>query len=235
MLHVRLLLLTLALLLSSLILSAQNYKTDRIRKAVQVLDLHVEGDSLMPEETVLLKIKDGRKICLRTNSMGEVEHIGIPLFNDVMRILQPSPVYDFLEYANYVGNYYGTPKSYVVEQLKQGKDVLLEIEIQGAMQVKKLMPEALTIFVMPPSANTLKDRLVGRGTEKKEVIEARLGRAVEESQGIENYDYILVNDDLEESTKRLNELISLAHDASFRNYNFINKIREELKVFRKEI
>ena len=142
---------------------------------------------------------------------------------------------DFLEYANYVGNYYGTPKSYVVEQLKQGKDVLLEIEIQGAMQVKKLMPEALTIFVMPPSANTLKDRLVGRGTEKKEVIEARLGRAVEESQGIENYDYILVNDDLEESTKRLNELISLAHDASFRNYNFINKIREELKVFRKEI
>jgi guanylate kinase len=142
---------------------------------------------------------------------------------------------DFLEYANYVGNYYGTPKSYVVEQLKQGKDVLLEIEIQGAMQVKKLMPEALTIFVMPPSADTLKDRLVGRGTEKKEVIEARLGRAVEESQGIENYDYILVNDDLEESTKRLNELISLAHDASFRNYNFINKIREELKVFRKEI
>ena len=142
---------------------------------------------------------------------------------------------DFLEYANYVGNYYGTPKSYVVEQLKQGKDVLLEIEIQGAMQVKKLMPEALTIFVMPPSADTLKDRLVGRGTEKKEVIEARLGRAVEESQGIENYDYILVNDDLEESTKRLNELISLAHDASFRNYNFINKIIEELKVFRKEI
>ena len=129
MLHVRLLLLTLALLLSSLILSAQNYKTDRIRKAVQVLDLHVEGDSLMPEETVLLKIKDGRKICLRTNSMGEVEHIGIPLFNDVMRILQPSPVYDFLEYAVLNWKYKVSPNRLYLSSLifkKGGWDTLLK-------------------------------------------------------------------------------------------------------------
>lgn len=79
--------------------NAQSYKTDRLRKAADVLELHVPCDSLMPEETIELKAKDGRIVALRTDPMGEIEHVGAPLFNDIMRVLQPSPVYDFLEYA----------------------------------------------------------------------------------------------------------------------------------------
>ena len=91
------LLLTLAIACPNL--SAQNYKADRFRKAVEVLGLQIAPDSLMPDTTVLMQSKDGRDVCLRTDPMGEVEHVGIPLFNDMLRLLQPSPVYDFLEYA----------------------------------------------------------------------------------------------------------------------------------------
>ena len=138
---------------------------------------------------------------------------------------------ELLEYAQYVGNYYGTPRRYVEEQLNNGKDVLLEIEIQGAMQIKEIMPDAMTIFVMPPDAKTLKERLVGRGTESMEVIDERLKRAVVESQGIEKYDNILVNDDLEESVKELHSIIRASHNSSFRNIDFIKEIREDIKVF----
>ena len=138
---------------------------------------------------------------------------------------------ELLEYAKYVDNYYGTPRKYVEEMLENGKDVLLEIEIQGARQVKKLMPEALTIFVMPPSAATLKQRLVGRNTESSDVINERLKRAVIESQGIEEYDCILVNDNLEKSVERLNDIIQSSHNQSFRNMNFIEKIRKDVNIF----
>lgn len=138
---------------------------------------------------------------------------------------------ELLEYAKYVDNYYGTPRKYVEEQLENGKDVLLEIELQGAMKVKKLMPEALTIFVMPPDAITLKERLVGRGTETPEIIDARLKRAVEESEDIEKYDSILVNDDLNESVVKLNEIIQAGHNSSYRNLEFIKMIREDIKIF----
>lgn len=138
---------------------------------------------------------------------------------------------ELLEYAKYVDNYYGTPRKYVEEMLESGKDVLLEIEIQGARQVKKLMPEALTIFVMPPSAETLKQRLIGRNTESSDVIEERLKRATVEAQGIEEYDCILVNDDLDKSVEKLNDIIQASHNQSFRNINFIKKIREDVNVF----
>lgn len=140
---------------------------------------------------------------------------------------------EFLEYARYVDNYYGTPVKYVEEQLEAGKDVLLEIEVQGAMQVKEKVPQALTIFVMPPNAETLRERLIGRGTETKEVIEARLKRAVEESRDIEKYDTILVNDVLEYSIDELHQLISAGHNSSFRNIEFINEIKEDVKIFSK--
>ncbi len=138
---------------------------------------------------------------------------------------------ELLEYAKYVDNYYGTPRKYVEEMLESGKDVLLEIEIQGARQVKKLMPEALTIFVMPPSAETLKQRLIGRNTESSDVIDERLKRATVEAQGIEEYDCILVNDDLDKSVEKLNDIIQASHNQSFRNINFIKKIREDVNVF----
>lgn len=138
---------------------------------------------------------------------------------------------ELLEYACYVNNYYGTPKKYVEDMLEQGKDVLLEIEIQGAMKVKELMPEALTIFIMPPTAMTLKERLVGRNTETIDVINARLNRAVEESTGIEQYDCVLVNDQIEESVTALHQLIQAEHCRTFRNKEFINDIRKDLRVF----
>ena len=100
----------------------------------------------------------------------------------------------FIEYAQYCENYYGTPKNYVAQQLEAGKDVILEIEIQGAMKVKEQFPDAVLLFVMPPSISVLHQRLVGRGTETEEVIMARLQRAEEEAVGIEEYDYIIVNE-----------------------------------------
>ncbi|MCM1267403.1 MAG: guanylate kinase [Bacteroidales bacterium] len=133
-----------------------------------------------------------------------------------------------IEYAQYCGNYYGTPRDYVEKQMAQGRDVILEIEIQGALAVRKQYPDAVLLFVMPPSAEELRRRLSGRGTETAEVIDKRLRRAAEEAQGIEEYDYILINDDLETCVKELHAVIDAAHHAPCRNEAFIEKIRREL-------
>lgn len=139
----------------------------------------------------------------------------------------------FIEYARYVNNYYGTPKQYVFDKIEAGKDVILEIEIQGALQVKKRFPETLLLFVTPPDAVTLKNRLVGRGTEDEKTIDLRLARASEESCGIEEYDYIVVNDDLEECVLRMHSIIQNEKCRTFRNISFINEIRDGLKKFAK--
>lgn len=135
-----------------------------------------------------------------------------------------------IEYASYCGNYYGTPREYVEEQLSSGRDVILEIEIQGALKIKEKFPTALLLFVMPPSAGELKKRLVGRGTETAEVIGKRMLRAVEEAEGIEKYDYIVINDKLEDCTKELHSIVMAAHNAPFRNEEFIENMRQELKA-----
>lgn len=136
---------------------------------------------------------------------------------------------ELIEYANYVGNYYGTPKAYVEEQLASGKDVILEIEIQGALKVKEQFPETLLLFVTPPSAKILKDRLVGRGTETMEVVEQRMRRAAEEAEGILSYDYILVNDDLQTCVQQMHNIIQGEHYRTMRNAEFIRQIENELK------
>ena len=136
---------------------------------------------------------------------------------------------ELIEYARYVSHYYGTPKEYVLSQMEQGKDVLLEIEIQGALKVKERFPEAILIFVMPPSAEELKRRLVGRGTESMEVINARLRRAVEEAEGMESYDYILINDEIDACVERLHQMIMTQHGRVSNNMAFLSQIREELK------
>ncbi len=133
-----------------------------------------------------------------------------------------------IEHAGYVDHYYGTPRKFVEDNLNSGKDVILEIEIQGALQIKEQYPDAVLIFVMPPSASELRERLTGRGTEKEDVIKKRLKRASEESVGIENYDYIVINDDLDECVRRVNEIIESAHMAPSRNLDFIEVIRKEL-------
>ena len=147
-----------------------------------------------------------------------------------------------IEYAQYVGNYYGTPKEYVQQQLDLGKNVILEIEIQGALKIKEKFPDTVLMFVTAPNANELKNRLVGRGTETPEVIAARLSRACEESKGMEKYDYVVINDTIENGISLIDRLIcdersgnkenNRAHRVSA-NIDFINKMREELSGFSK--
>lgn len=136
-----------------------------------------------------------------------------------------------VEYASYCDHYYGTPREYVEKQLEKGKDVILEIEIQGALKIKKQFPTALLMFVMPPSAEELKKRLEGRGTETPEVIAKRLRRAAEEAEGIENYDFIVINDRLEECVEEMHKLILAAHETPERNKDFIREMRKELEAF----
>ncbi|MDE6977785.1 MAG: guanylate kinase [Lachnospiraceae bacterium] len=138
-----------------------------------------------------------------------------------------------IEHASYCGNYYGTPREYVRRQLEKGKDVILEIEIQGALKIKEKFPTALLLFVMPPNAAELKKRLEGRGTETPEVIEKRLERASEEAEGIENYDYIVINDRLEECVEEMHGLILAAHRTPERNGELIREMRKELEAFAK--
>lgn len=134
-----------------------------------------------------------------------------------------------IEYASYCGNYYGTPKAYVEEQLEAGKNVILEIEIQGALKVKEKFPQSLLIFLTPPSVGELRRRLQGRGTEEAGVIARRLARAAEESEGVEAYDYIVVNDKLEECVEEVHRLVDASRRAPIRREAFIREIREELK------
>ena len=136
---------------------------------------------------------------------------------------------ELVEYAKYVGNYYGTPKAFVEKKLQEGKDVLLEIEIQGALKIKKKFPDALLIFITPPSAEELRSRLVGRGTETLDVVNQRLTRAITESEGVEAYDYILINDDIDTCTEKLHNLIQTAHERASQHMDIIEEIREDLR------
>jgi len=133
-----------------------------------------------------------------------------------------------LEHAEYQGNYYGTPKEYVEQQLAAGRDVILEIEYLGAFQVKKMMPEALLLFVTPPSADELLRRLRGRNTETEEQIQGRMKRAIEEAVIVDRYEYILLNDDLDTCVRETHEIIQNAKYSVSRNAAFIDEIRKEL-------
>lgn len=135
-----------------------------------------------------------------------------------------------LEYARYVDNYYGTPRDYVEEQMRAGKDVILEIEIQGALRIKGQYPEAVLIFVTPPSAEELRSRLVNRGTETDEVIRKRMNRAADEAVGVEAYDYILINEDVERSTELLHKVIQIQHMRVSQKLPFIYEINKELRT-----
>ena len=135
---------------------------------------------------------------------------------------------ELIEYARYVNNYYGTPRAYVEEKLSEGRDVILEIEIQGALKVKEKFPETVLLFVMPPSAKVLKERLIGRGTETEDVILSRMKRAGEEAEGMDRYDYLVINDELSACVEEVHQIIRSEHKKSFRNRELIEKIREEL-------
>lgn len=113
----------------------------------------------------------------------------------------------FLEYTNYAGNYYGTPKEFIADKLKDGIDVILEIEIEGANNIKKLIPEALFIFIMPPSLEEMARRLKSRGTDSKEKILERFHTAYKEISRVTTYNYVVVNDVLEEAIAKVEAII----------------------------
>ena len=140
---------------------------------------------------------------------------------------------ELIEYACYVENYYGTPKEYVEQQLCKGKDVILEIELQGALKVKEKFPDTLLIFLIAPDADTLEKRLENRGTEDRETVAARLARAYEESASVSNYDYMIVNNQLEDCVQQVHQTIQCEHARAFRNKQQIQQLRAELKQFSK--
>ena len=134
-----------------------------------------------------------------------------------------------IEFAEYQGNYYGTPRRYVEDCLSEGKDVILEIEMQGAEKVRAKYPDAVLIFVTPENFDQLRKRLVNRGTETAEQIAGRLKRAAEESVYMKDYDYIAVNMDgaVEECVDRIHDILQCEHTRICRNSEFIERIREE--------
>lgn len=133
-----------------------------------------------------------------------------------------------LEYAEYVNNYYGTPLTYVNETLDKGIDVFLEIEVQGALQVKKKVPDGVFIFLTPPDLDELKDRLVGRGTDSDEVIAQRIERAKEEIALMREYDYAVVNDEVPLAAERVKRIVEAEHYRVDRVIGHYNKMIKDI-------
>lgn len=138
---------------------------------------------------------------------------------------------EFLEYAQYVDNYYGTPRKYVNRMLDEGKDVILEIEQQGALQVKAKRPDALLMFVMPPNVQEIYNRLKKRGTETEEVIMKRMKQGAREAGVIENYDFLIINDDLDECIRNVHDTVRCSKYAAVRNKAMIDKVKSEFNDF----
>ncbi len=139
----------------------------------------------------------------------------------------------FIEWTQYVENYYGTPKKYVEKSLDEGKDIILEIEVMGALNVKKQFPDALLIFISAPSISELRSRLSGRGTESEETIIKRLKKATEEAEDMDKYDYVVVNDDLEECIRTVDSVIKSYRCRRENQMNYIAGIKEELAEIKK--
>lgn len=136
----------------------------------------------------------------------------------------------FIEWAQYVDNYYGTPRKFVEKEMAEGRDVILEIEVQGAMNVKQQYPDSIHIFVSAPDAESLKSRLVERGTESEAVIAKRLKRASEEADDVKEYDYIVINDDIEECVDTIHSIIVSNKCLKNNNLGFMENIKQELKA-----
>lgn len=141
----------------------------------------------------------------------------------------------FIEWAQYVENYYGTPRKFVEDELAAGHVVILEIEVQGAMHIKEQYPDAVLVFITAPDAQTLKSRLEGRGTEDAKVISKRLKRAYEETEDMSQYDYLVVNDDLDTCVEDLHSVIQAESFLTAKHEAYMKQIKDELFDIRKEI
>ena len=174
----------------------------------------ISGPSGAGKSTVVFKaIEDRKDMCFsisvttRKPRPGETDGVEY-FFVDPDRFKEMVENYELLEHAEYVANFYGTPRHYVEEKLAAGMNVILDIEVQGARQVNEKMPDAVKIFIIPPSLDELRRRLEGRGTDTARAIEARLIRARQEYKEADFYDYIIVNDDAEKAAKELNAIIT---------------------------
>lgn len=134
-----------------------------------------------------------------------------------------------IEWAQYVDNYYGTPRKFVEDELSAGRNVILEIEVQGAMNVKSQYPNAILIFITTKDADTLYERLVGRGSETEDVISRRMSRAAEEAASMESYEFIVVNDDLEECVDSINSIVVSERCKKENNTDFLISIKKQLE------
>lgn len=159
----------------------------------------------------------------RTPRIGEEEGIHY-FFRSQEEFFKLRDNNELLEWAEFCGNFYGTPKSNVEKKLEEGKNVILEIEVQGALKVKQMYPESVFIFVVPPSMDELRNRLINRGTEKHSVIEERLTRAREEIKLMDRYDYIVVNDVLLMAVSNINTIVKAEHLKSQRNLYLTKQI-----------
>ncbi|EHS7170682.1 guanylate kinase [Staphylococcus pseudintermedius] len=151
-------------------------------------------------------------ISMTTRQMREGEQDGVDYFfktrEEFEKLIEAD---EFIEYAEYVGNYYGTPVQYVKDTMNEGHDVFLEIEVEGAKQVRKKFPDALFIFLAPPSLDHLTERLIGRGTESKEKIESRVKEAKKEVEMMNLYDYVVVNDEVDLAKDRIQSIVEAEH------------------------
>ena len=151
-------------------------------------------------------------ISMTTRQMREGEVNGVDYFFKTKEEFEALIQEDqFIEYAEYVGNYYGTPVQYVKDTMAEGHDVFLEIEVEGAKQVRKKFPDALFIFLAPPSLDHLKERLIGRGTETDEKIQSRVNEARKEVEMMNLYDYVVVNDKVHLAKERIQSIVEAEH------------------------
>ena len=136
-----------------------------------------------------------------------------------------------IEWAQYVDNYYGTPRKFVEDEIANGKNVILEIEVQGAMNIKSQYPNAILIFISTKDIETLHERLAGRGTETEEVIQKRISRAAEEAESMEAYEYIVINDDLDTCVDAVNSIVVSEPCKKENNTQFLIDIKKELEAY----
>ena len=199
----------------------------------QGLLLILSGPSCSGKGTIVeqLKAKDdfALSISATTRAPREYEQDGVHYFfrtrEEFERMIANQ---ELLEWAEFCGNCYGTPRAYVTEQLQKGQNVILEIEVQGALQVKKLYPEGVLIFLVPPNLEELGRRLTNRGTEDKETINRRIHRALEEMEYVQDYDYVVINDTVPQATQ---DILDIVHAESMR----CSRNKEIKKVFKGEI